>query len=120
MENKPKINQEILDKYKFVKYLGDVVTAIPSTTVVDVRYEYWVHNSNPWHQEKVVVEFKGGAIEVRNVSGDSCTAIFQEVGKLISGGYYDEVQCYETMRVSGDWTPVDLLNNETYEIIKED
>ena len=46
----------------------------------------------------VVVEFKGGAISVRNVTANSFVAILEELVKLLNGGYYREVEYYLEMK----------------------
>ena len=46
----------------------------------------------------VVVEFKGGAISVRNVTANSFVAILEELVKLLYGGYYREVEYYLEMK----------------------
>ena len=116
MENKPKIYRDILDKYKFVHELGKVLTCMPRQGIVDVRYEYWINRNSPWHQETVIVEFRNGVFEVRNVNGDSLSAIFREIGTLLNGGHYDEVELYNDMIATGDWEKLDLTNHENYEI----
>ena len=43
-------------------------------------------------KEYLVVTYDGGAIGVRSCNCDSFTAIFEELTKMLDGGYYDEVQ----------------------------
>jgi len=72
-----------------------VLTRYSDFLKVDVYYEY------------VIVTFIGGARSIRHVGGNSDSANFREIGKLIDGGYYDEVEHYE-----------DLLNKEGFTIIE--
>lgn len=65
------------------------------------------------YDEFVRVNFPGGAYCVRTVTGDSNSAVFQEVGKLLHGGYYSEVDWYDKLAASDTRR---LLN--TREIIK--
>jgi hypothetical protein len=53
-----------------------------------------------YYTEFVVVTFTSGTISVRNISGNSNNANFREIGKLIDGGYYDEVEYYEKVKES--------------------
>lgn len=51
-----------------------------------------------WIEEFIVVHFRGGAISVRNVAINSDFANFQELGRLIMGGYYSEVERYRELK----------------------
>ena len=53
------------------------------------------------------VYYEGGAIGVRTVNATSCGAIFQEIGKLLFGGYYEEVRDREHYIESPEWTRVE-------------
>lgn len=57
--------------------------------------------NHTYYQEFLVVTFDGGGISVRNVNGNSSTANFRELGKLIDGGYYDEVGFYRALETNG-------------------
>lgn len=51
-----------------------------------------------WVEEFIVVYFRGGAISVRNVAINSNFVNFQELGRLIAGGYYSEVAHYRKLK----------------------
>ncbi len=53
-------------------------------------------------REYIVVHFVGGAISVRNATFNSLPANIVELGKLLKGGYYDEVEDYIKIRKI-DW-----------------
>lgn len=53
-------------------------------------------------REYIVVHFVGGAISVRNATFNSLPANIIELGKLLKGGYYDEVEDYIKLRKK-DW-----------------
>lgn len=53
-------------------------------------------------REYIVVHFVGGAISVRNATYNSLPANIVELGKLLNGGYYDEVEDYIKLRKK-DW-----------------
>ena len=40
------------------------------------------------------MQFRGGAISVRNANMNSLTANLSELTRLLDGGYYDEVKEY--------------------------
>ena len=48
--------------------------------------------------EYIVVTFKGGSISVRNASYNSLTTNIRELGKLLDGGYYKEVEEYKKLK----------------------
>lgn len=54
----------------------------------------------------LVITFKGGALSVRNITGNSRKAILGEISKLVYG-YYTEVAKYQ-----------DLLNSSTWQVIE--
>jgi hypothetical protein len=53
-----------------------------------------------WYTEFAVVTFVGGGKSVRVISGNSNNTNFREIGKLIDGGYYDEVEYYEKVKAN--------------------
>lgn len=77
---------------------------INKTGVVAIDYEVYCKEINPtttYFAEYLVVNFVGGGKSVRSANGNSHNANFRELGKLIDGGYYDEVRDYETLRDRG-------------------
>ena len=80
------------------------------SNVEKVDYEVYSKLSpdghNTWYTEFVVVTFVGGAKSVRVISGNSNNANFREVGKLIDGGYYDEVEYYNRVKESSTFVEV--------------
>ena len=53
------------------------------------------------YREFVMVTFTSGACAIRTISGNSNNANFREIGKLIDGGYYDEVPYYTSLLENG-------------------
>lgn len=49
-------------------------------------------------REYIVVHFVGGAISVRNATFNSLPANIIELGKLLKGGWYDEVEGYINLK----------------------
>lgn len=94
------------NKKQFVEAISQAIVGhVPS--IEKVEYEKYHRADKNWTQEYVVVHFTGGAISVRNVSATSCGAIFQEIGKLLFGGYYQEVEDREHFVNSPEWTRVE-------------
>ena len=61
-----------------------------------------------YYQEYLVVTYDGGAIGVRSCNGNSFTAIFEELTKMLDGGYYDEVQDLHDYENDAIWKEVSL------------
>lgn len=112
---KPEIYSDILEKHKVVAGVGELLAHYPRNQITGARYEYWTHAENPaWHRENIVIEFTSGAIEVRNVTGNSVNAVFRSIGPLLDGGYYDEVSDYNVMCTGTTWNKLDLSNPDNY------
>lgn len=75
------------------------------SNVARVDYEVYSKVIDPettYYTEFVVVAFTGGSKSVRVISGNSNNANFREIGKLIDGGYYDELEFYKRVKESSD------------------
>jgi hypothetical protein len=86
------------DKKTFIDNISRALE-LSNTTVMRVDYEVY-SRYNPeydttYYAEFAVVTFTGGAKSVRTISGNSDSANFREIGKLLDGGYYDENRYYE-------------------------
>lgn len=93
------------NKKEFVEKVSQAIVGnVPS--IEKVEYEKYHRADRNVTQEYVVIHFEGGAINVRNVSAMSCGVIFHEIGKMLFGGYYDEVEYRERLVNSPDWTRV--------------
>lgn len=76
-------------------------------SIEKVEYEKYHRADKNWTQEYVVVYYTGGAISVRTVNITSCGAIFQEIGKLLFDGYYEELEDRQYYIDSPDWIRVE-------------
>lgn len=94
------------NKKKFVEKVSEAIVGnVPS--IEKVEYEKYYRMDKGWTQEYIVVYYTGGAIGVRTVNATSCSAIFQEIGKLLCGGYYEELKDREHFIESPEWTRVE-------------
>ena len=108
---------EKIEMYKgkkaFVKNVSkafEVTPRVSSVTSVDYEvYEKKINEATTYFAEYIIVNFSGGGKSVRLVNGNSCTANFREIGKLLDGGYYEENRQYETLEDDG-FTFVSLDN----------
>ncbi len=100
---------EKIEMYKgkedFITYINKAFQRQPAGSSVDrVEYEVYEKEISPgttYFQEFIVVTFNGGAKSVRNVNGNSNMTNLVELGKLVNGGYYDEVSFYEGLEECG-------------------
>lgn len=109
---------EKIEMYKgkaaFVRDVSKAFEARSHKTGVE-RVEYEVYSKvfsgdteeNTCFAEYLVVTFVGGGKSVRSANGNSNIANFREIGKLIEGGYYDEVRDYEIM-LTRDFVKVEV------------
>lgn len=75
------------------------------SNVKKVEYEVYskfVDEVTTYYTEFIIVTYESGAFAVRNVSGNSNNAIFKSVGQLIDGGYYDEINFYNSIITSNE------------------
>lgn len=66
-------------------------------------------------QEYIVVNFVGDAISVRNATYNSLTANISELGKLLNGGYYAEVEDYIELKKKDWYTKNISIDEETFD-----
>jgi hypothetical protein len=93
------INEKI-EMYKNKKaFIDDISKAFEvrseKTGIVSIEYE--VYSKEDYVTEYLVVNFVGGAKSVRCANGNSHSANYQEIGKLIDGGYYTELRTYNSL-----------------------
>lgn len=100
------LTESLKKKINFVKDLNAATVKV-QRNVVKVSYEVYEHASYGT-QEYLVVEYNGGAFSARNCNGNSCSAVFEELSKLLEHGYYDEVEDWADIAGSDQW---ELLNN---------
>ena len=97
--------EERLELYQGKKCFIDTISKafkLSETGVAKVDYEVY-SKYNPvydttYYAEFIVVTFAGGGKSVRTATGNSNTANFNEIAKLIEGGYYDELEYYNDIR----------------------
>jgi hypothetical protein len=102
MELKEKIEM-YQEKKNFVAAVSKAFESLRHSSVEKITYEIFTKdiNGEPYFKEWLVVHFNGGAISVRTCTGNSNSANFREIGKLVDGGYYNEVDSYENMETLG-------------------
>lgn len=109
-------------KKAFVEEINKVFKTRPKgSTVESVRYEVWAKQGEygkTYFRELAIITFDGGAISVRNISGNSNLVNFRVIGTMVEGGYYDEVFDYENMAHFG-FRPISLESaNKLEELLK--
>ena len=104
----------IPNKVKFVNDLNKVIP-IYKTGIKKIEYKVFKCNYHTdefgdqvYYQEYLVVTYDVGAIDVRSCNGDSFTAIFEELAKMLDGVYYDEVQDLHYYENNEKWKEASL------------
>ena len=102
--------EERMNMYKGKKFFIDNVSKVfeldSRSNVEKVEYEVYsrisrMDSESVYYSEFVIVTFDGGAKSVRNVSGNSNSAVFKEIANLIDGGYYEEIPYYSGVKETG-------------------
>ena len=100
-----------------VKFINDLNKVIPNYKTGIKKIEYRVFKcdhykdefgNQVYYQEYLVITYDGSAIGVRCCNGNSFTAIFEELAKMLDGGYYDEVQDLHDCENSELWREASL------------
>lgn len=93
------------NKKHFVEGISEVFETLSNTGgIKKISYELYekvINENTTYFCEYIVVTFEGGGKSPINVNGNSNTANFKAISKLINGGYYDEVEYYKGMEESG-------------------
>lgn len=77
------LEQEYQDKYEFIKELSETISKFVRN-IAKIEYELYISTKNEaWKTEFLVVYYVGGAIQVRNVSGNSHGANYEEIAKML-------------------------------------
>ena len=99
---------EKIEMYKRKKaFVDDIsnVLGIRAHRMGIMYVDYEVHrktdDNRDYFVESVVVVYDGGGEAVRCVNGNSNYANYVEIGKLLDGGYYDEVPRYRALTEEG-------------------
>lgn len=99
------LNSELKTKKEFVEELGKTLSRVQKN-IASMEYLILYNKLYECPVEYLIINYVGGAKTVRCCTGNSCSAIFEEVAKYLNHGYYDEVEYLE-----------DLLKNPNYEVI---
>lgn len=90
------------NKVQFVNKLSEAITAgIPGISRVEYAVLEYPDRPN-CVEEFAVVIFAGGAKSVRCCTGNSNLANFEEISKLLVGGYYNEVEWFDRLSATLD------------------
>lgn len=94
-------------KIEFVKELNKTLPHYLAG-IEEVEYVVFEHKDNPnWYREYLVITYTGGAETIRNCTGNSSGAIFEEIAKYVFYGYYDEVIDFQNLMADTEnWTMI--------------
>ena len=104
------MNKEMYTKkQKFINDLSEVIVK-NQPNVVKVSYRVYKRVDLDTCCEMLLVEYKGGGLAVRNITGDSMSCIFREIGKYLDEGYYEELDDFGYLETAKEWEKVDLTD----------
>ena len=92
----------VLNKIKFVKELGDVISKYHGGVKL-VDYIVFEHKEKEQEEEFLVITYEGGAKSIRNCTGNSFSAIFDELSKYLDTGYYNELEYFKYIENDPNW-----------------
>jgi hypothetical protein len=99
---------EKIEMYKRKKQFVDDISNVLGMRahrlgIMMVEYEVYrkMDDNRDYFVEFVVVVYDGGGEAVRCVNGNSNYANYVEIGKLLDGGYYDEIPRYRALTEEG-------------------
>lgn len=105
---------EKIEMYKRKKQFIDDISNVLGThvrlmSIMQVDYEVYrkAEDDRDYFEEFIVVVYDGGGKAVRCVSRNSNLANYIEIGRLLDGGYYDEIPYYKALTEKG-FTKVSL------------
>lgn len=99
--------------YNTKKFMFDRIGKVIAESLPSIRSIYL---DEVLGQEYIVVRFVGGSISVRNATYNSLTANVAELGKLLNGGYYTEVENYIALRKKEWYTKNISIDEETFDL----
>ena len=86
-------------KVNFVKELSAVIPAY-QTNVESLHYDVFEDEETGYDFEFLVIDYVGGAHSYRNCTGNSISAIFEEIAGMLDSGYYAEERDYNVVKSS--------------------
>ena len=86
-------------KVNFVKALSAVIPAY-QTNVESLHYDVFEDEETGYDFEFLVIDYVGGAHSYRNCTGNSISAIFEEIAGMLDSGYYEEERDYNVVKSS--------------------
>lgn len=105
---------EKIEMYKRKKQFVDDISNVLGMRahrlgIMMVEYEVYrkMDDNRDYFVEFVVITYDGGGQAVRCVNGNSNYANYVEIGKLLDGGYYDEIPRYRAL-TEEDFTKINL------------
>ena len=107
---------EFSEKARFAHDVGKCINSVnKGVEGISLMLFAKKHQGEIVFQEYLVIQFKGGAISCRNANHNSNMANLQEIGRLVYGGYYSEVDAFN--ECSETWCPC-LIKGNSAEIME--
>lgn len=95
----PERIETLSKKVNFVKALSAVIPSY-QTNVESLHYDVFEDEETGYDYEYLVIEYVGGAHSYRICTGNSISAIFEEIAGMLDSGYYAEERDYNVVKSS--------------------
>ena len=95
----------VLNKVNFIKELNEVIVKYHGG-VNSVEYIVFKHKETEHMEEFLVITYEGGAKSIRNCSGNSFSAVFEELSRYLDTGYYSELEYFRNIENDPNWIKV--------------
>lgn len=105
MEEKMKMLDRMQKKVNCVKELSAIIPKYVSN-VLGMTYEVYEYEDQRSQREFVIINYVGGGYSVRDCTGNSCSAIVEEIATKLNSGYYEDIQWYEGVKNNKKYTRI--------------
>lgn len=89
------MNKMLENKVYFIEHINEAFDLFEDCEIEKIELQLF--DCKTYIQEFLKVTFKGGAYCIRNANGNSNRENLRELSNIIYGGYYDEVEYYNTI-----------------------
>lgn len=95
----------LLKKKKQIEDVGQcIVDCEDISWISKVEYKiYYNKVDEERYYEFLLITFNGGSISPKCCTGNSITATLRVMGQMLDGGYYDEVELYNSIYTNQDY-----------------
>ena len=98
-------SNDLRGKKQLVKDLAEVYKSIQYSDIYDIEVKKYV-NEKGQSVEFVMLTWTNGAISTASNAANSLTATARNVARMLDGGIYENLNLYQEIMKSRDWSEV--------------